>query len=169
MKDSSTIQKLKAIVVGKDGDEFVRQVYKLLNDYEIELICCNNVYTAVSQLAKKTHNNTVVIGRLEQLSREKGRFLQKIREKDIVCCCLVEGNSEQKRRQISAAKQMQAIIINEPAEIEEIMLELSAGDSASPLKKKANSGSSASVKDEFAVSKAELEALLGGQSSEPVL
>ncbi len=164
MKNSNTIRKFKAIVVGKDGDEFVRQSHKLLNDYEIELICCGNVYSAASHLAKNTYNNTVVIGRLEQLSREKGRFLQKIREKDIICFCLVDGSSAQK--QISAAKQMQAFVINEPAEIGEVMLKLLAGDLAGSLRKKAGSGPSAFIKEGFLPTKAELEALLGTASAE---
>jgi len=166
VKNSRAIRKLKAIVVGNDGDEFVRQSHKLLNDYEIELICCDNVYSAASQLAKNTYNNTVVIGRLEQLSREKGRFLRKIREKDIICFCLVDGSSAQKQRQTSAAKQMQAFIINEPAEIGEMMLKLLAGDLAGSSKKKARSAPSSFIEKGFLPTKAELEALLGTASAE---
>jgi hypothetical protein len=66
---------IQAIVVGNPSDEFVRHSTNVLKNYELEFSVCPDVYQAVSQLAK-TNGNVLIVGRIEQLSRENGRFFR---------------------------------------------------------------------------------------------
>jgi hypothetical protein len=153
---------LQAIIVGSSSDGFVRYAADLLTDYEVDFVCCGDVYSAVSELAKGNYDgNVLVIGRFEQLSREGGRFFQKVSENGLACCCLAEWNFARKRKQILAAIETGAFIINEPAEIAEVVTKLPGGSSISLPGRKENNRTSAFIKDEFLTTKAEIDALLG--------
>ncbi len=158
--------RLQAIVVGSSADEFVRDTMSLLGDYKIEFVLCEDVYSAVGRLAKNNSDgNVLVIGRIEQLSREKGRFFHIAGENRVSCCCLVDGNLVWKRRYPGvpglAATETGAFIINEPVEIEKVIAGLLAGGLTSSSNKFENNKAPAFIKDEFLATKAELDALLG--------
>ena len=168
---------LQAIIVGSCTDEFVRCTMNLLGDYDIDFVRCEDVYSAVGELAKNNYDgNVLVIGTFEQLSREQGRFFQKAREKGLACCCLADKNSASKRKQVAAAIETGAFVINEPAEIAEVVTKLLISNSTSPSGKKGNNKASAFNEDEFLTTKAERDALLGAgtpfcdslQNGEPV-
>lgn len=161
MKESNSNRQLYTIVVGSSTDEFVRHTIGVLGNYEVEYALCDNVYLAVGRLAKNTRRNVLVIGRLEQLSREEGRFFSRIDGKGLFVCCLAGGDSARRRKQISAAMQAGALVVNEPAEVGEIIIKLLAGSLALSLEMKGHSGHSALIKDEFLTTRAELDALLG--------
>ena len=152
---------LQAIIVGSSSDGFVRYAADLLTDYEVDFVRCEDVYSAVSELAANRNGNVLVIGRFEQLSREGGRFFQKVSENGLACCCLAEWNFARKRKQILAAIETGAFIINEPAEIAEVVTKLLGSSSISLPEKKENNKASAFIKDEFLTTKAEIDALLG--------
>lgn len=159
MEKFGSSTQLYAMVVGSSADEFVRHTMNLLGDCGVEFVLCEDVYLAVGELAKNTLGKTIVIGRLEQLSREQGRFFQKVSENGF-CCCLADTNSARKRKQILAAMEAGAFVINEPAEIGEVITRFVAGGLASSSEKKGNNGASAFIKDEFLTTKAERDALL---------
>ncbi len=162
VKESNSNQQLYTIVVGSPADDFVRHTISVLGEYELEYVLCDNVYLAVGRLAKNTRRNVLVIGRLEQLSREEGRFFSRMEGIGLFCCCLAGGGSDRRRRrQILAATQAGAFVVNEPAEIGEIIIKLLAGSLALSLEMKGRSGPSAFIKDEFLTTRAELDALLG--------
>jgi len=160
MEDSSTGTQLLAIVVGMASDEFVRHTKKLLDNYEVEIALCGNVYSAVSELAKNEGRDILVFGRFEQLSREDGRFFEKANEAGVFCCCLAERYSYEKRKQISRAAGAGAVVINNREEVEEVVARFFADRSSSLPTKKENGGAADFNSGEFAATKEELDALL---------
>ena len=155
MKKSNFNQNLHAIVVGSSTDEFIYYTLKVLSNYEVDFVVCENVYPAVGHLARNTGRNVLVIGRFGQLNREKGRFFHIAGEKGSLCCCLAEACSAQNQK---AAAGTGIFFINEAAEIKGVVEKLLAKSlSCSPE----NNRTSFSVKKDFPVTKAELDALLG--------
>jgi hypothetical protein len=164
MGNSNTTVQMRAIVVGSSTDDFVRCTAEVLEDYGVKFICCNDVYSAVVELAKNTDGNVLVIGRLEKLGREHGRFFHLAGSKGIFCCCLADRNLVQMQRHLgppaSAAKQAAVFVTDEPAQIEKEITKLLANNLAASICKKENRLSDL-IKDEFLTTQAELDALLG--------
>ena len=152
---------LQVIVVGSSADEFVRHTMDLLGDYGLEFVLRDDVYSAVGELAKSESRNVLVIGRLGQLSREQGRLFHMARENGYTCCCLADADLVRKRKQIFAAIETGAFVINEPAKIREVVTKLLAGSGNCSPGKKANDRATIPIKAEFLTTKAELDALLG--------
>jgi hypothetical protein len=121
---------MQAIVVGNSNDEFVRHTTSVLGNYELEFSICPDVYQAVSRLAK-TSGNVLIVGRIEQLSRENGRFFRIAGKKKAWCCCLTETNSARQYLRSLSMIGTNTFVINEPAEIEDVLARLlQAGDPA---------------------------------------
>jgi hypothetical protein len=152
---------LQTIVVGSSADQFVAHTINLLSDCGVEFVLCDDVYSAVGELARTETASALVVGRLGQLSPEQGRLFHMACEKGYTCCCLADANSVRKRKQILTAVETGAFIINEPAEIREVVTKLLAGGRDCPPGKKTNDRATASIKAEFLTTKAELDALLG--------
>ena len=163
MGDFGSSGQLRAVVVGSSSDEFVRYAMDLLGEYEIEFVHCDDVYGAVGWLAKSSYGgNILAVGRLEKLAAEEGRFLERIGEDGLTCCCLANTNSGYKRK-VSTAKQAGAFVIKDPAKIGEIVTKLLADRTQVPEKKQGNKAKDFD-KNEFLVTKAEQDALLGTAS-----
>jgi len=162
VKNSNSEQCFDAIVLGSVADDFVRHAMDLLDEGGVEFTLCEDVYSAVAMLAKNDEaGNALIIGRVEQLSREEGYLFKKLQGSNLVCCCFADGNLVRKQRQILSAIQAGAFVINDPARMRELIAKFSRGDwacSASEIKDK----SSSALDDEFIITKAEMDALLGG-------
>jgi len=176
---------LQAVVVGGSSDELVRGVMGLAGGYGIEPVRCEDVYSAVARVAEKAGARGVVIGRLGELGREDGRFFEIARRNGFACCCLVEKDFAERRREVLTAVEAGASVVSEAAEIDKVLMDLSGGGArgaeeqggsktrallrevmgkilgvggaGSPGKSKASSFQ----KDEFRTTRAELDALLG--------
>ena len=114
---------MQAVVVGNSSDEFIRHTTNVLGNYELEFSVCPDVYQAVSRLAK-TNGNVLIVGRVEQLSRENGRFFRIAGKKKARCCCLTETNSARQYLRSLSMIGTDAFVINEPAEIEDVLARL---------------------------------------------
>jgi hypothetical protein len=152
---------LQVIVVGSSADQFVRHTTNLLGDCGLEFILCDDVYSAVGELAKSESRNVLVIGRLGQLSKEQGRLFHMACENGYACCCLADADLVRKQKQILTAIETGAFIIHEPAEIREVVTKLLAGSGDCSPGNKGNDKATATIKAEFLTTKAELDALLG--------
>jgi hypothetical protein len=53
---------LLVILVGGLADEFVRQAKDILERLGVEFVLCDNIYSAVGDLAKRESPNTLIIG-----------------------------------------------------------------------------------------------------------
>jgi len=164
MENSSSAGQLLAIVVGSSTDDFVRHATDLLEDYGVKLVRCDDVYSAVGELAKSTDGSVLVIGRLEQLSKEQGRLFHIVSKKGIFCCCLADRNSAQMQRCFGrpelVEKAAEVFVINEQGQVEKVITKLVADNLAMSLCRKKNR-SAEFIKDDFLTTKAELDALLG--------
>ena len=152
---------LQVIVVGSSADEFVRHTTNLLGDCGLEFVLRDDVYSAVGELANSESRNVLVIGRLGQLSREQGRLFHMARENGYTCCCLADTDLVRKRKQIFAAIETGAFVINEPTKIREVVTELLAGSADCLPGEKTNNKAAAQIRTEFLTTKDELNALLG--------
>ena len=161
MIKSESIQGLCVIVVGNSRDQLIQYVINLVGGYEVEFSCCDDIYTAVIELAKKTGSNCLVIGRLSDLSKEKGRFLEKTSEKGFGCCCLADKKFTEQQFKISDVNRTHTFIVNEPTEIERVVKTFLPRSGAQSANQKKINGSSDFMKDEFRTTEAELDALLG--------
>jgi hypothetical protein len=174
---------LQAIVVGGSSDEFVRIASGLLDSYSLAIIRCPDVYSSVPRLHEGPGG--VVVGRFEELRKEDGRFFDIARAYGFACCCFVDEAFAGNRREIFKAMERGVFIVTKAEEIEEILAGLSgSGNAREPKvrnkgerglvgnvvekilggttpqrsKPRAKSGFS---KDEFSMTQAELDALLG--------
>lgn len=162
MKVSNSKRRFDAIVLGSVEDDFVRESMGLLAEGGVEFILCEDVYSAVATLAKNDiAENALIIGRVEQLSREEGYLFQKLQGSNLVCCCFADGNLVRRQKQILSAMEAGAFVIDDPAGMRELIAKFSAGSlarSSSEIKNKSLSA----FDDEFIITKAETDALLGG-------
>ena len=153
MKNSNSNQDLHAIIIGNSGDEFVRHIIKLLGIYEIEHVLCGDIYRAFSWLLRNGRGKVLVVGRIEHLNREEGRFLQKVSDGRGLCCCFADKHLTRRQERILAVEEKGAFVISESKEVEGILKKLLVG-------KKSNVKASTFNRDEFLTTKAELDALL---------
>lgn len=155
---------LRAIIVGRDDDEFACFTMNRLGDYGVEFLVCEDVYQAVGELAKMGGGNVLVVGRYEQLRVEKGRFFEKISENGFSCGCLLNTCSMERQREIESAVNGAVFVIKELEEIGDVITELLTEVPAVRERKDADKSDAAVMhfeKNGFAATKAELDALLG--------
>ncbi|MHC4706299.1 MAG: hypothetical protein ACYS8I_04315 [Planctomycetota bacterium] len=157
---------LLVILIGSLADEFVRRTMNLLERFGVEFVHCDNVYSAVGDLAKRQSPNTLIISRIGLLSKEQGRFFHIAREKGYRCCCLVDRDLVGRRKLILQAIESGAYLIEKPADIEEMLMKVLASGKVCSSGEKENRRASGFLKDEFFTTKAELDALLEVQSDE---
>jgi len=163
---------MQAIVVGNLSDEFIRHSTNVLGNYELEFSVCPDVYQAVSRLAK-TSGNVLIVGRIEQLSRENGRFFHISGKKKAWCCCLTETNSARQYLRSLSMIGTDAFVINDPAEIEDVLARLlQARDTSvaasSDLPRRAVAGTAGkprAMNRDIRLTNEELGALLGNEGT----
>jgi hypothetical protein len=174
---------LQAIVVGGSSDEFVRSGSNLLDSYGLDIVRCPDVYSSVSKLREAPGG--VVVGRFEELCKEDGRFFDIARAYGFACCCFVDEGFAWNRRELVKAMERGVFIVTEAEEIEEVLAGFSGrsndrepgnrnnaerglignvidkilGDTASGRSKPGTK--SGFSKNEFSMTQAELDALLG--------
>ena len=157
---------LLVVLIGGLEDEFVRQIKNILERLGVESVLCDNVYSAVADLAKRDDQNVLIIGRVGLLSKEQGRFFHIARVKGYRCCCIVDRDLVRKRKLILDAIESGAYLIDKPAEIEEVLMKFLAGGKIRLSGEKENRKAAGFLKDEFLTTKAELDALLEVQPDE---
>ncbi|UCG46490.1 MAG: hypothetical protein JSU94_13410 [Phycisphaerales bacterium] len=187
MNNRKSCTKPAAFIVGRPSDELVRHAIGALGRYNVEFVLCEDVYDAVSKLARQEGGNILVIGRLGELSREEGRFFRIVCGGGFSCCCLADGDVVRRQDRILGALENGVVMIREPMEIEGVVAALLRGAAGRPPGKERKSktrrgiegvvstllGSrsmrrageqkrgSAFLKDDFMTTKDERDALLG--------
>ena len=157
---------LLVMLVGGLADGFVRQAKIMLERLGVEFVLCDNVYLAIGGLAKIESRNVLIIGRVELLSKEQGRFFHIARVKGYRICCFVDRDLLRRQKLILKAIESGAYVINKPAEIEEILMTLQQDGKDCSSGEKENRRASGFLKDEFLTTKAERDALFEVQSDE---
>ena len=157
---------LLVVLVGGLKDEFVRLTKNIIERLGIEFLLCDSVYSAVGDLVKIESPNVLIIGRLELLSKEQGRFFHIARINGYRCCCLADRDLVARQKLILKAIESGACLIDKPAEIEQVLMRFRAGGDIRSSAEKENRRASGFLKDEFRTTKDELDALLEVQSDE---
>ncbi len=155
MKSSGFNTVSQVIVVGESTDRLILGILDVLEGYNIDPVKCEDIYSATAILAKSGHpRGHFVIGRIGKLSRDKGRFLEKISENENFCCCISAGD------QVPVTKSACVFCISEPAQARELIENWISENQCVALGQESQRRSF--DKGEFAATKAEIEALLGG-------
>jgi hypothetical protein len=154
---------LQVIVVGSSADSFVRDVLNLSNGYDLDTVLCEDVYSCVSKLGRA--GGGLVVGRLEELSKEDGRFFDVARMHGYKCCCFVDKNVAGRQKELLKAMQRGALLGAEVGRIDEMLMKLSdrssAADSTARSDGPPTGATSRFFKDGFLITKDEMDALLG--------
>lgn len=161
MGDFEFNSQLQALLIANSASGFVEYVEDLLGRYEIETERCSDIYEAVVLLAKKQGGSILVFGFFEQLNKEKGRFFQKLSEKQIPCCCFAERNIAQQQKAVTNKNNV--FVVNKLNEIEAVLMKLLEFDGVRQSAQKENQHPSDFNADDFAATEAEIDALLGGE------
>jgi hypothetical protein len=135
----------KALIIGDPDDEFVRRAVRVLGESHVEFAFCDSVYAAVGELAKRQWANILVIGRLGEMAMERGRFFRIAAERGLACCCLADGDLGRRRSRILDALESGAFIINQPAEVKDVLMQLSAEGADCPCKVEENASRSRGI------------------------
>jgi len=160
MEELNCCAHFKAMVVGSSTDRLIGHTVNLLDEFEIDFIECDDVYSAVCELARNAHEpNIFIIGRFEQLNRENGRFFDIARRYSHSCCCLVGSSSKYER--LLELMQSGIFVASEPQQIRRLLSNLLLTGYRRPLTKKAAVKAAAFNREKFAATKAELEVLFG--------
>jgi hypothetical protein len=154
------------MLIGGLTDQLVRQAGNILERLGVEFVICDNVYSAVGDLAKRETRDVLVISRIGLLSKEQGRFFHIARVKGYRCCCLVDRDLVCRQKLILKAIESGAYLIDKPAEIEEVLTKVLEGRKSCLSGEKEKRRASGFLKDEFRTTKAELDALLEVRSDE---
>jgi hypothetical protein len=78
------------VVVGNPGGELAQTAASLAREAGIDAVACDDVYAAVTQIAKAADRRILIAGRIQDLAREKGSFFQIAAAHAIRCCCLLD-------------------------------------------------------------------------------
>ena len=75
----------------------------LAREYELEVARCDDIYTAVAELAKGAGRSLMVIGTLSELAQENARLFALAGAAGAQCCCLLDQAEAAERGNILAA------------------------------------------------------------------
>jgi hypothetical protein len=145
------------VVVGDARDDLVTHVLRLAREYEIGATRCDDVYSAVVELAAQGSRRLWVIGRFREMARENSRFFTLAARNGARCCCLVDQDSPTGRSGVLAAVRTGVLLVARMEEIEPILEAWLASGGC-------HSGGLA--EEEFRATEAELDALLGHGADE---
>lgn len=175
---------LQAIVVGDSSDDFIRSASNLLDNRGFDIVRCCEIYSSVPKLGEI--GGGVVVGRFEELCKEDGRFFEIAKDYGFTCCCFVGGYLVQSRGELIRAMEQGVLLVSNIEEVEEALESCSRGMAVGQRRRRdtgerglvgnvvntilggtapqrarsrAKSGFS---KEEFRMTQAELDALLGG-------
>ncbi len=92
MSEADCDSRLHAIVVGDGADGVVRTAGQALRARGVAYSLCADVYHAAGRLAGNGAQVVLVVGRLDALGREDGRFFEIVRRRGHICCCVADGS-----------------------------------------------------------------------------
>ena len=89
MSKTEINSQLHAVVVG-GADGFAADAVDVLSRRGIECVFCDDVYSAVGAFAGNGAGPMLVIGPLDELAKEQGRFFDIVRRRGYKCCCVAD-------------------------------------------------------------------------------
>ena len=149
------------VVVGQKCARFVAQALQLAEEYELEVIRCADVYSAVAELARAAGRCLMVIGALDELIREQGRLFALAEGAGVRCCCLLDEADSTERQQIVVAVRGGACLVGQVEELRGVFDSWLAAAGC-----RAKGGDAEFLDEDCRATEAEIRALLGQEKDE---
>lgn len=105
------------VVVGSKRARVVAETLQLADEYELDVIRCADVYSAVAELAKGSGRCLMVVGTLGELAREEGRLFALAETGGARCCCLLDEADGTEREQVLMAVSGGAQLVGQVEEL----------------------------------------------------
>ncbi|MBN2129753.1 MAG: hypothetical protein JW741_09665 [Sedimentisphaerales bacterium] len=149
------------IVVGRKCARFVAETLQLAEEYELDVVRCADVYSAVVELARGAGRCLMVIGALGELTREQGRLFALAETGGARCCCLLDEADSTEQQQVLLAVRGGACLVGKVEELRNAFETwLAAGGC------RAKHGEDEFLDEDCRATEAEIEALLGQEKDE---
>lgn len=151
---------LVIIAVATGQDVLTVDLSRLADEYEVDMIRCEDVYAAVAELALSRDRRALVVGRLRELAKEKRRLFGIAARHGARCCALLDPETSAQRSAILAALRAGVSVVETTAEIQNVLAAWLAGKEArcsAPI---------VCFDEEYRATEAELNALLGQETDE---
>jgi len=149
------------VVVGAKSARLVAEALQLAEEYELDVIRCADVYSAVAELAKGAGRCLMIVGTLAELAREQGRLFALAERGGARCCCLLDETESTERQQVLLAVRAGACLVGQ---VEELRNALDAWLAARGCR--AVSGDTEFLDEDCRATEAEISALLGQEKDE---
>lgn len=108
------------IVVGGRHDAFVVEAMQLAREYETKPVQCDDVYSAVAELAK-TDGCVAVIGLFGEMVRENSAFFRLVRRAGTPCCCLLNDDDAGERDEILRAVRLGVHLVGDIEPVRDLL------------------------------------------------
>ncbi|UCD49870.1 MAG: hypothetical protein JSW27_20365 [Phycisphaerales bacterium] len=147
----------RLMAVGGSRDQLAIEALRLAAEYEVEGARCDDIYSAVADLAGGRRGCTLVVGRLRELAKEDGRFFRVAARNGARCAVLLDRPGPDDRREVLAAVRARATMLDAIDEIRGAVEAWLASPGCLPAVPRLS-------RDEFRATEAELDALLGQEA-----
>ena len=155
MVEGDSARHRRVIVVDGRRDGLVGQTLRLTSDYDVEITQCDDVYSAVAELAAPGKSAVLLVGQLRELARENGRLFALAERNRAQCCCVLEPGRPAAQADVLAAIGGNVSLVAQAEELERVVQEWLAQSRCRERPAGCNLAD-----DEFRATEAELRALL---------
>ena len=150
-----------ALVIGAESDMFIRNCLRMLDTFGIESMYCTDIYSALAKILKAKERDIIAIATSSTFNTDHGRFFNIASKYNCICICLEDTGSAKRYMQSLAAISTEALVVNQPGEIEAIITSVVNGGIAFKSVAGEKMKSSSFIKEDFLTTTAEINALLG--------
>ena len=160
MVDGDLGRHLAVLVVADTHDALAADLSGLAGEYEVDVIRCEDVYTAVAELALLRGRRVLVVGRLRELAKENRRVFAIAARHGARCCGLLDPETPVERDVILASMWAGVSVVDTTDDIRGVFAAWLSGSECrfpEPV---------VCLDEEYRATEAELNALLGQETNE---
>lgn len=111
----------RVIAVGGRRSDFMREMARLADEYDLSITACEDVYCAAVELARDCGRCLMVAGMFREMARGKGDFFTLAGRKGVPCCCLLDPDGEVERDKILAAVRAGVHLVGDAADVRQFL------------------------------------------------
>jgi hypothetical protein len=145
------------MAVGSSRSRLVTEILRLAAEYEVEGARCDDIYSAVADLAAGPRCCALVVGPLRDLAKEDGSFFRVAARNGARCAVLLEQPGPDDRSAVLTAIRARATMIDAVDELRGVVEAWLVSPGCPPQVSRL-------AGDEFRATEAELDALLGQEA-----